>query len=124
MRYAESAHLAFTASAGLAALLGGDEGGDARGNRRRGSLAVELLPNRFVLLPPLYVVPFRHGNAETKRKKPQNLERDTKKSRERKRAERERQRERAESSAAAEVGGFMPHVWYGRLLFEMIVEGF
>ena len=54
----------------------------------------------------------RERNHKTEREKPENLERESE------------QRERAESSASTEVGGFMPYVWFGRLLFEMIVEGF
>ena len=54
--------LALAADAGLAALLGGDEGGDACGDGGGGGVAarVLLLPVDFVLLPSHYIVSFRH----------------------------------------------------------------
>lgn len=56
-----SSDLAHAALAGEAALLGGDEGGDARGDGGGGvGVVTELLAERLALLPPHSVVTLRH----------------------------------------------------------------
>lgn len=52
--------LTHAAFASLAALLGGDDSGDARGYGGRLVFAIHLLPVGFVLLPRQSIVSFRH----------------------------------------------------------------